>query len=180
MVEVRILGRGGQGVVLASRLIALALFKEGWWVQSFPTFGAERRGAPIAAFVRADKERILLRCGVVSPDVVMVLDDTLFSDIDVFSGLKKGGTVIVNTKGEVPVSLGRLFTVDAVKIAVDLGLGSISYPLVNTAMVGAFARVTGLVGIEGVEEAIRELVSVNLEKNLTAVRRAYDEVKECG
>ena len=177
MLEIRIHGRGGQGAVVASRLIALAFFKEGKWVQSFPTFGAERRGAPVAAFTRVDDERILLRCGIVEPDILVVLDPTLLRDIDVTQGLKEDGIVIVNAPERVKVPKGRLYTVDASSIAVDLGLGTAAYPIVNTAMVGAFAGATSLVGIESVEEAIKDYIDVKVEENVEAARRAYREVR---
>ncbi len=177
MLEIRIHGRGGQGAVVASRLIALAFFKEGKWVQSFPTFGAERRGAPVAAFTRVDDERILLRCGIVEPDILVVLDPTLLKDIDVTQGLKEDGIVIVNAPERVEVPKGRLYTVDASSIAVDLGLGTTAYPIVNTAMVGAFAGATSLVGIESVEEAIRDYIDVKVEENVEAARRACREVR---
>ena len=176
MIEIRIHGRGGQGAVVASRLIALAFFKEGKWVQSFPTFGAERRGAPVAAFTRVDDERILLRCGIVNPDMLVVLDPTLLKDVDVLHGLKEDGVVIVNSATRVDISKGRLYTVDASSIAMDLGLGTAAYPIVNTAMVGAFAGATGLVSIESVKEAIKDYVDGRVEENIIAAERAYREV----
>ena len=177
MIEIRIHGRGGQGAVVASRLIALAFFKDGKWVQSFPTFGAERRGAPVAAFARVDEKPILLRCGITNPDILVVLDPTLLKDVDVTQGLKENGIVIVNAKDRVDVPKGKLFTVDASSIAVELGLGTPTYPIVNTAMVGAFAAATGLISLERVEEAIREYVESKVEENVEAARRAYRGVK---
>ncbi len=178
MLEIRIHGRGGQGAVVASRLLALAFFKEGKWVQSFPTFGAERRGAPVAAFTRVDGKPIRLRCGIREPDVLLVLDPTLLRDVDVTQGLKADGIVVLNSPEGVELPRGRVFFVDASSIAVDLGLGTPTYPLVNTAMVGAFAGATGLLSINSVEAAIREYVEAKVEENVEAARRAYREVKE--
>ncbi|BAT71569.1 pyruvate ferredoxin oxidoreductase, gamma subunit [Thermosulfidibacter takaii ABI70S6] len=177
MIEIRIHGRGGQGAVVASRLLALSFFKEGKWVQSFPTFGAERRGAPVAAFTREDDERILLRCGITNPDILVVLDPTLLRDVDVTQGLKENGVVIVNAPDKVEIPYGKLFTVDATSIAVDLGLGTHTYPLVNTAMVGAFAGATKLVKLSSVISAIEEFVDSKVEENIEAAKKAYNEVR---
>ncbi len=165
--------------MVASRLLALAFFKEGKWVQSFPTFGAERRGAPVAAFTRVDQEPITLRCGITEPDILVVLDATLLRDVDVTQGLKEGGMAIVNSPH--PVDLGGVKTcvVDASTIALEHGLGTVTYPIVNTAMVGAFAGATGLVSIDSVEAAIKEYVTVKVEENVKAAREAWERV-QCG
>jgi len=176
LIEIRIHGRGGQGAVVASRLLAIAFFKEGKWVQSFPTFGAERRGAPVAAFVRADSEPITLRCSIKNPDFLMVLDSTLLRDIDVTAGLKRDGIAVINSDKPVELEGARVAVVDASRIAVELGLGTPAYPLVNTAMVGAFAGATGLVSLSSVEEAIREHVTVKVYENVEAAQRAFEEV----
>ncbi len=177
MLEIRIHGRGGQGAVVASRLLAIAFFKEGKWVQSFPTFGAERRGAPVAAFTRVDDEPILLRCGIRNPDILVVLDDTLIRDVDVTQGLKEEGIVLVNSPQRVDIPRGRLYTVDATSIALSLGLGTAAYPIVNTAMVGAFAGATGILKIDSVLSAIEEYVKEKVEENKKAALKAYGEVR---
>ncbi|MFQ6090097.1 MAG: 2-oxoacid:acceptor oxidoreductase family protein, partial [Candidatus Bipolaricaulia bacterium] len=100
MKEIRFHGRGGQGAVVASQILASALFKEGKYVQSFPAFGVERRGAPVAAFIRVDEEPILLRCEIYRPDHVVVLDPTLIAAVDVATGLKGGGWVLINSDRE--------------------------------------------------------------------------------
>jgi pyruvate ferredoxin oxidoreductase gamma subunit len=180
MIEVRISGRGGQGVVLASQILAAAFFKNGMQVQAFPSFGAERRGAPVSAFVRADTEEMTLRCGVYFPDWVVVLDAHLLENPAVFSGLKENGSILVNSGGlskeaQRPVR-GGVFLVDASAIAHRLHLGNASSPIVNTAMAGAFARASGLISLEAVVDAIKEAVPAEKEKNAESAREAYERV----
>ncbi len=177
LLEIRIHGRGGQGAVIASRLLAMAFFKEGKWVQSFPTFGAERRGAPVAAFVRVDDQPITLRCGITRPDILVVLDSTLLRDIDVTQGLKEGGKAIINSLS--PLDLGpsiETFTVDASTIALKHGLGTPTYPIVNTAMVGAFAGATRLLSLDAVIEAIREYIGEKTQANAASAREAWERL----
>jgi len=180
MIEIRIHGRGGQGAVIASKLLASAFFKEGKYVQSFPTFGVERRGAPVAAFVRVDDEPILIRSQIYEPDHIIVLDPTLIEAIDVTQGLREGGWVLINTgrKPEEFKKLGRyrVATVNASGIAVSHRLGSKTHPIVNTAILGAFARATGLIRIEPILEAISEEVPVAPESNVKAAKEAYSSV----
>lgn len=180
MLEIRTHGRGGQGAVVASEILAAAFFKEGKHVQSFPTFGVERRGAPVAAFTRVDEQPIRLRCEVYEPDHVMVLGETLVESVDVTAGLKKGGWVIINT--ELPPSefdfpkKYRVATVDASSIAVRHGLGTVTSPIVNTSILGAFCKVTGTVRIESVADSIREYLPVKWEENVKAAQEAYSKV----
>lgn len=181
MIEIRIHGRGGQGAVVASEILAIAFFKEGKFVQAFPSFGIERRGAPVTAFLRVDDKRIRVRCEVYRPDHLIILDPTLVETEDVISGLKEGGWIIVNSNLG-PESFGfaphfRVATVDANSIALEHGLGTQMAPIVNTAILGAFARITGIVGIEVLMEAIREGVPTREEENAAAAREAYDKVK---
>lgn len=182
MRELRIHGRGGQGAVVASKLLAVALFHEDNQVQSFPAFGVERRGAPVTAFLRVDRSPIRLRCEVTEPDDVVVLDPTLVDATDVTSGLKAGGTVLINSPRapeEFTALLGRfrVATVDASSIAVRHGLGSRTQPIVNTAILGAFAACTGLVALDSVCEAIREEVPQHPTANEAAAREAALEVR---
>ena len=162
---------------MASRLLAMAFFKEGKWVQSFPTFGAERRGAPVAAFTRVDTEPITLRCGITEPDILVVLDATLLRDTDVTQGLKKGGQAVINSPHPVHLEGIETFTVDASTIALNNGLGTATYPIVNTAMVGAFAGATKLVSLESVIEAIKEYVKDKTQENIEAAKEAWSKVK---
>jgi len=180
MIEVRIHGRGGQGAVIASKVLAAAVFREGRYVQAFPAFGVERRGAPVAAFTRIDHEPIRLRCQIYSPDHVMVLDPGLMQVVDVTAGLKTGGWVLINS--EQPPSAFRLpsrfrvATVDASAIAFKYRLGPRTAPIVNTAILGAFAKVTGITGLEALMEAVREAVPVKPDANVWATREAYEAV----
>ncbi len=180
MVEIRIHGRGGQGSVIAGKILAAAFFKDGKYCQSFPAFGVERRGAPVTAFNRVDDKYVNLRCEIYEPDHLLVLDPTLMEGIDVTRGLKEGGMIVVNSKEKSASFAGnksyRYATVDASGIAARNHLGSPTSPIVNTAILGAFARATGLVSIEAVLEAIQELVPIRPEENAKAAREAYDEV----
>lgn len=178
MIEVRIHGRGGQGAVVAGKLLACALFKEGKWVQSFPAFGVERRGAPVAAFTRFADEKILVRNNIYEPEHVVVLDPTLLRVAKVTDGLKKDGWIVVNAREPIDATDEydnfRIATVNASAIALDHQLGSRSMPIVNTAILGGFARATGLVSIDSIVEAIREEISFKPEENAKAARDAFD------
>jgi 2-oxoacid:acceptor oxidoreductase gamma subunit (pyruvate/2-ketoisovalerate family) len=182
MEEIRFHGRGGQGSVIGSEVLAHAFFHEGCYVQAFPAFGVERRGAPVTAFCRIDDRPIHLRNQIYRPDHVVVLDASMIGAVNVTEGLKPGGTVLINTAraaGHYGRILGqgyRIFIVDASAIAVAHHLGSASNPIVNTAILGAFAKATGLVGIEAVAKAIGEHVPVNREQNRQAARAAYEQV----
>lgn len=176
MIAVRFHGRGGQGAVIASKILAHACFHEGWEVQAFPAFGAERSGAPVTAFLRLDRRPITLRCAITHPDIVVVLDPLLVDAVDVTSGLADHGLVLVNTTAP-PARLAshptyRLATCDATGIATMHGLGSRTHPIVNTPMAGAFATTTGLVSIEAVADAIGQLVPTAIDANKAAAREA--------
>lgn len=181
MIEIRIHGRGGQGAVIASKLLAQSFFKEGKYIQAFPTYGVERRGAPVAAFVRVDDKPVLIRSQIYQPDHIVVLDPSLLEAVDVTSGLKEGGWVLINTVRDPDdfkdLQKYRVATVDASGIAVKYSLGSKSHPIVNTAILGAFAKVTGFVSIDSIVEAIKESVPLMPENNAKAAREAYDKVR---
>jgi len=180
--ELRIHGRGGQGAVIASKLLASALFHESKAVQSFPAFGVERRGAPVTAFLRLDDRPILLRCEVTEPDDLIVLDPTLITAIDVAQGLKPGGSILINSE-RAPESYEnlaqrfRVSTVDAASIARKHGLGSKTQPIVNTAILGAFAAASGLVGLESICAVIEEDIPTKAEQNIAAAREAAAAVR---
>lgn len=166
---------------MASKLLATALFKEGRHVQAFPAFGVERRGAPVAAFTRFDTAPIRLRCEIYEPDHLIVLDHALTESIDITAGLKRGGWIVINTQSgpeafdygdDYPVAV-----VDANAIAWRYRLGSRATPIVNTAILGAFARATGLVSLDAVLEAIAEAAPVNPEGNRRAAADAYGETR---
>ncbi|MGK7311040.1 MAG: 2-oxoacid:acceptor oxidoreductase family protein [Candidatus Longimicrobiales bacterium M2_2A_002] len=182
MRELRIHGRGGQGAVIASKVLAVALFREDRWVQSFPAFGVERRGAPVTAFLRLDEVPIRLRCEIREPDDLIVLDPTLVDAIDVTAGLKEGGGILINT--DRPPSAYphladrfRVATVDASAVATARGIGSKSQPIVNTAILGAFATWSGLVSLDSVCAAIDEEVPSRTEDNKAAAREAAEIVQ---
>lgn len=177
MRELRIHGRGGQGAVIASKLLATALFLEGKSVQSFPAFGVERRGAPVTAFLRTSDGPILLRCEITKPDGLIVLDPTLIAAVDVAAGLKDGGSILVNAEGgpETFPKLAdrfRVGTVDASAVAREFALGSKNQPIVNTAILGAFAAFSGIVSLDSVCKAIETEVPYKTADNVAAARAA--------
>ena len=167
--------------MVAAQILAVALHKEGRSVQSFPAFGMERRGAPVAAFVRFDDRPIRVRSYIYNPDHVIVLDPNLLATGLVLAGLKKKGWVVVNSASTqdrlgVPEDY-RLSTVDAAGIAVMNRLGSSAIPIVNTAILGAFSRTTKLVGIDSVATAIAQTVPIKAQENIHAARQAYDHTE---
>jgi len=182
MVEIRIHGRGGQGVVIASEILAHALFLEGKEVQSFPSFGAERRGAPVVAFIRSDIKPVRKRTEIRQPDHVVVMAPVLLEmGVPVAQGLKGGGTLLLNFSGN-PQSLSSyadnaVYVIDATPIAVKHRLGTAAAPIVNCVMVGAFAGATSLVSIESVSEAILRRISVRPDDNISAAREAAKAVR---
>jgi pyruvate ferredoxin oxidoreductase gamma subunit/2-oxoisovalerate ferredoxin oxidoreductase gamma subunit len=184
MLEIRIHGRGGQGTVVATVLLAKAFFEAGYQVQSFPFFGVERRGAPVEAYIRLDKKEILLRTNVYTPDHVVVQDHTLLMTINVTRGLKPGGWILINAPS-VPEDLKpftgyRLACIDANRIALKHQLGTRTHPIVNTTMIGAFSRVLGMPPMGAIAAAIHEEVPREAEKNVRAAREAYKEVQLVG
>jgi pyruvate ferredoxin oxidoreductase gamma subunit/2-oxoisovalerate ferredoxin oxidoreductase gamma subunit len=180
MVEIRFHGRGGQGTVVATILLARAFFQVGFHVQSFPLFGVERRGAPVEAYLRFDRTKILVRTNVYSPDHVVVLDHTLLRGVDVTTGLRQGGWILINASS-LPANLQRfsgyqLAFVDATRIALRNRLGTRTHPIVNTAMIGGLARVLGMPPMAAIAEAIRDEVPDRSKPNLKAAEEAYAEV----
>jgi len=179
MMEIRFHGRGGQGAVLASEILAHAAFREGFHVQSFPFFGVERRGAPVTAHTRIDDRPIRIRSDMYEPDHVVVLDASLLRVLDVAQGLRAGGTVVVNMErgpGALGLSRGRGATVDATAIALRHGLGTRTAPVVNTAMLGAFVRLVRITSLESLLDTIRRQVPSDLEGNAAAATEAYESV----
>jgi len=178
MLEIRWHGRGGQGAVTSVELFALAAIAEGKFAQGFPSFGTERRGAPVTGFNRVDDKQIKIRSGIYHPDVVVVLDESLVALVDIAEGLKPEGVLLVNTtksleqlKKDIKFD-GRIATCDATGIAwKELGV-----PITNTTMLGALVRLTGIVKIESLEEPIKERFGRIAGKNLTAAKSAYEQV----
>ncbi len=178
MLEIRFHSRGGQGGVVAGKLLAVAVFKEGLYVQSFPTFGVERRAAPVMAFVRVDDQPIRIRTQIYHPDHIVILDQSLLQMIDVTQGLKPGGTILINTEKK-PEEFDfkgdfKVVTVDASSIAVKHGLGSVTQPIVNTSILGAVSKVLKVAKIESIVSAIEEEVPAKVEANAAAAREAYE------
>lgn len=174
MLNIRFHGRGGQGAVTAAELLAVAVSFEGKYSQAFPVFGVERRGAPVTAFCRIDEKPIRLHQQIYEPNIVIVLDRKLLEAVDVCKGLKGDGMVIVNTrkkKEELGIKAKNVYAVDATGIA----LKHIGAPIVNTAMLGAFAKATNLVKLESIEKAIGERFSKDIaEKNKKAIEECYN------
>jgi pyruvate ferredoxin oxidoreductase gamma subunit len=181
VIELRFHGRGGQGAVLAAELLARAAFLDGKFPQSFPFFGVERRGAPVTAFARIDERPIPLRTSVETPDVVVVLEHNLRSTVGVTRGLPPEGLLLVNgsyladaTEGPGP---RHRAVVDATRIALRHGLGTAMLPIVNTPMLGALARVSGVVTIEALEQAIERYAPARPAANRDAARDGFHEVQ---
>ena len=185
LTEIRWHGRGGQGAVTSTELVARAAISEGKYAQAFPAFGAERRGAPVVAFLRIDRDKpIRVRTEVDEPDVVLVLDPGLLPVVDVTSGLKADGVLVINTpkeQGEIREEVGincSIVTVDATKIAREL----LGVPIVNTSMIGALLKAVEVVKVESMIEPLKERFGRLAERNIAAMKRAYEEtsVKEQG
>ncbi len=178
-VEIRWHGRGGQGTVTASIILAEAAIYQGKYAQAYPEFGAERRGAPVRAYTRISEEPIYSRAPIINPDVVVILDPSLDKKLCI-EGLKPNGIVILNSGRSLDIlrkELGsgvKIARIDATKIALEI----IKAPFVNMAMLGAIARVIPIVDIKYIEEAIRESFRARVaEANIQAMRRAFEEVE---
>ena len=184
LTEVRWHGRGGQGAKTAGYVLAVAAAEEGWNIQAFPEYGAERRGAPMKSYVRISDGPIRLRSGVRSPDIVLVLDDTLLATENVTEGIDPEGVLVVNSDEDVATvreMIGsadvKLFVVNATQIAMD----TMGRPIPNTPMLGALSRATGLVSVDAMKRAVErqlggKLSPAALEGNYQAIERAYQEV----
>lgn len=178
MIEIRWHGRGGQGGVTSAELLAKAAYYDGYkGVQAFPYFGAERRGAPVKAFTRISDKEINVRSQIYEPDIVAVLDSSIIDLIDVTEGLKENGIIIVNIDKK-PDELdlnGHVFTYDGTGIALKHGLLVAGLPVVNTTMLGAFAKATGLVKLETVQDVIRDKWSGKVgDRNAEGAKEAYE------
>ena len=180
MKEIRFHGRGGQGAVIASNILANAAFLEGKDVQAFPFFGVERRGAPVTSFVRVDDRPIRIKFFIYNPNFVVVLDESLLKAVDVTAGLHEPGIVVINTN-RTPEAIGmedyKVATVDATAIALEQGLGSKVAPIVNTIMLGAFVTATGEMKLESVLASIPGQVPIKAEENTRACEKAAETVQ---
>jgi pyruvate ferredoxin oxidoreductase gamma subunit len=182
--QIRLHGRGGQGVVTGAEMLSVAAFLQGRHAQAFPSFGSERTGAPVVAFCRIDDREIRLREPILEPDALIIQDPTLLHQVEVFSGLQPHGFILINTSrsfeelgiGEFASGFRpeRLCTVPATELAVK----HVGRPLPNAALLGGFAAVTGLIGLDSVAAAIRDKFSGRVaEGNIAAATAAYDIVK---
>lgn len=180
MREIRFHGRGGQGAVIASNILANAAFLEGKDVQAFPYFGVERRGAPVTAFVRVDDKPIRIKFFIYNPNFVIVLDESLLKAVDVTAGLQDPGVVVINSKRS-PEDMGmenyKIATVDATDIALNNGLGSKVSPIVNTIMLGAFVTATDEMKLDSVLASIPGQVPIKAEQNSKACQLAAETVQ---
>jgi 2-oxoisovalerate/pyruvate ferredoxin oxidoreductase gamma subunit len=177
MIEIKFRGRGGQGAVIASEILGKSLFLEGKWPQAFSLFGSERRGAPVFGFLRVDDKPILLKCQVKHPDHLVVFDLSLADEQEILQELKPGGIVLINTHREIENFAGwrafRIGLINASAIAKSAGLGD----TFNTAILGAYAHLSGLVKLETLLAVVREMAPAKIEANIEAVREAYEKVR---
>ena len=180
MHEVRIHGRGGQGVVLASKILAKALVEEGQFVSAVPQFGFERRGAPVVAYLRYAQAELRALTNIYDPDCVICLDPTVSRAVDIFAGLKTDGTLVqtsakpvAEVTPELPETVKRLGLCNAVAIAMEI----FGRPITNSIMLGAYARTTGDVSLEALQNGFQSVAlrDAGLDQNMQAIRRGYDE-----
>ncbi len=188
MHEFRLHGRGGQGIVVAASIFAEAVFLNGRYARAFSLFGAERRGAPVTAFIRAGQDSLMPRSRIYQPNFVAVFDPTLGGET-LLSGLKEGGTLLVNIEKDCLDNLPEgalegerfmVYTVDATAIARKHGLTVAGFPVVNTVMLGAMAKVSGLTSVDNLIISIRKRISASIEANINAVKEGAETVKEVG
>jgi pyruvate ferredoxin oxidoreductase gamma subunit len=177
LLEVRWHGRGGLGAVTSAELVARAAIAEGKYAQSFPSFGPERRGAPVLAFLRIGDEFIRTRTAIYEPDIVVVLDPGLLRAVDVTSGLKNDGKIIINSRkspGQLQSEFGYKWVVAAVNATI-IARETIGVPITNTAMIGALLKVAEVVKLDSVFEQLRERFGSRAKGNIEAMKRAYKE-----
>jgi pyruvate ferredoxin oxidoreductase gamma subunit len=179
-IEIRWHGRGGQGAVTSAELLALAAIQEGKFAQAFPSFGPERRGAPVLVFNRLSNTRpIRARVSVTNPDIVVILDPGLIYVTDVTSGIKEGGAVVINTPKkliDIKSELGgpwKLAAVNASAIAREV----LGVPIVNTTMLGALIKTTGVIGLDSLEEPIKERFGARAKANIESCQKAFEETE---
>lgn len=181
MEQIRIHGRGGQGVVTATELIALAGFYEGYETQAFPSFGVERTGAPIQSFARVSRTPIITREQIYEPTILIIQDSTLLDTVDVFSGTTKDTLVIINSAENKWPELSKRFKKLYFTAATEIALEIFGKNIVNTVILGAFAKYTNLVSLESLKKAIAEKFKDKgqalIDKNILAVTKNYENAK---
>lgn len=177
MIEIKFRGRGGQGAVVASEILGRAFFLEGKYPQCFSLFGGERRGAPVVGFLRVDEQPILLKCQIYHPDQVIIFDFSLVDEREIVQELKPSGVILLNTNKEIDffkeLRKFKMGLTDASSIARSMGVGD----TFNTAILGAYIRLTNLVKMETLIEAVKAMVPAKVEANIQAVKEAYNQVK---
>jgi pyruvate ferredoxin oxidoreductase gamma subunit/phenylglyoxylate dehydrogenase gamma subunit len=180
MHEVRLHGRGGQGAVLASAVLAHALIEDGKYAVAIPSFGFERRGAPVAAFLRFDTKPIRMMTNVYHPDYVICIDPTVAQSVDIFAGMRAGGAAVLAAKArleelKLPDRLARVGLCDAVGIALSI----YKRPMTNAIMLGAFARATGMLTLAALKETLQQMEfrDAGLTENLLAAERGFNETR---
>jgi len=179
MLEIRLHGRGGQGAVTSAELIAISAINKGKYAQAFPSFGPERRGAPVVAFCRVDEKKINIRAKVYSPDIVIVLDPGLLELANPTEGIRDGGLLVINSN-KTPEEFGdgipssiKIATVDANRIALE----ELGRPIVNTTLIGAFIKANPVITIDDIRAPMLERFGPKLGgRNMKALERAYREV----
>jgi len=185
MKEIKVLGRGGQGAVTGAQVLATAAFLEGYWAQTFPQFGAERRGAPVLAYVRLAHEAIAIRSKVYHPDVVIVMDFNLFKMAKPLDGIKADGKVIINCHAKnleklpaIDLKQGRFFWIDATTIAREI-YGPTTIPITNVILIGAYCAAEGDVSIDSIYRALPEYFPADkLEINRRAAQMGFEGLQE--
>ena len=183
MFQVRIHGRGGQGVVTAAELLSVAAFKGGKHAQAFPSFGSERTGAPVVAYCRISEHEIRAREPIMAPDALIIQDASLIKQVDLFSGLTPGGYVIINSSESAQeLHLSDKITVPHTRVilpATELALTHLGRPVPNAVLLGAFSALTNVVPLKAVTDAINEKFSAKVAaSNITAATAAYEYVLE--
>jgi pyruvate ferredoxin oxidoreductase gamma subunit/phenylglyoxylate dehydrogenase gamma subunit len=178
MYEVRFHGRGGQGAVTAAAMLAAALLEEGKYAVSIPSFGFERRGAPVVSFLRCSDREIRQLTNIYTPDCLICVDPTLSKSVDIFAGLKPGGTLVQAThrpleEVAIAATVGRVGLCDAIGIALQI----FRKPITNTLMLGAFAKTTGIVSLDALKRSLEDsdFRDAGLKQNLVALERGYNE-----
>jgi 2-oxoacid:acceptor oxidoreductase gamma subunit (pyruvate/2-ketoisovalerate family) len=174
MIEIKFYGRGGQGAVIASQILAKVFFLMGKYPQCFSVFGGERRGAPVASFLRVDDKKIYLKCEIRRPDHMIYMAPDLVDEKEVNTTLKQGGLILINnaltTNDFKGLRKFRLALIDALAVSEEVGLGA----TINTAILGSYAKASGEISMDFLEQAIKETVPAKIEANIKAARRAYE------
>lgn len=177
MIEIKFKGRGGQGAVSASEILGRAFFLEGKYPQCFSLFGGERRGAPVVGFLRVDEQPVLLKCQIYHPDQIIIFDSSLIDETEILQELKPNGLILVNSHEGIDflktLRKFKIGLIDAGPIARSFGLGT----TFNTALLGAYVRLTNLVGLKTLAETIKAMAPAKKEENIQAAKEGYDRVK---